>query len=90
LLAVVTGVLWFLAPLIFFGLLFIGNMSFMGYELYQDSFLAKEDSTPSDVPERRMTDVYMFKKMLQKSSLQQRCKCLWILLILYCTDMLVI
>ncbi|MDR3124948.1 MAG: hypothetical protein LBU10_03630, partial [Endomicrobium sp.] len=63
-LAVVTGFFWFLAPLIFFGLLFIGNMFFMGYELYQDSFLAKEDSTPSDVPEG-MTDVYMFKKLLQ-------------------------
>ncbi|MDR2066605.1 MAG: hypothetical protein LBP57_02030, partial [Endomicrobium sp.] len=63
-LAAVTGFLWFLAPLILFGLLFIGNMSFMGYELYQDSFLAKEGSTPSDVPEG-MTDVYMFKKLLQ-------------------------
>ncbi|MDR1417835.1 MAG: hypothetical protein LBI80_01535 [Endomicrobium sp.] len=63
-LTVVSGFLWFLAPLIFFGLLFIGNMSFMGYELYQDSFLAKEDSSPSDI-EEGMTDVYMFKKLLQ-------------------------
>jgi predicted TIM-barrel fold metal-dependent hydrolase len=63
-LTVVTGFLWFLVPLIIFSLLFVGNIFSIGYELSQYSFLAKEDSAPSDVPED-MTDIYVFKKILQ-------------------------